>query len=203
MNANRMIAVSLLGALPLLGLAQASKVCNGKDANNKDISGIACNGISVGRPKVFDNRSLTLKMEDLAKTLKTQQAANSPVDLKTVVAAINNLQGLSQQETDTSLSVVGNATPSRTLSKEVKAGNVDSNGNPLPNTTDRNTQTIQASVAPQAPSFDSFGSLPSSFNPTFGNSASDILTDQVNLSYQITNLQMLIERSLSDRPNGT
>jgi len=106
MNANRMIAVSLLGALPLLGLAQASKVCNGKDANNKDISGIACNGISVGRPKVFDNRSLTLKMEDLAKTLKTQQAANSPVDLKTVVAAINNLQGLSQQETDTSLSVV-------------------------------------------------------------------------------------------------
>jgi len=37
------------------------------------------------------------------------------------------------------------------------------------------------------------------FTPTFGASAGDLLSDQVNLSHQIFNLRMILERSLSDR----
>ena len=69
----------------------------------------------------------------------------------------------------------------------------------MPNTLERTTDTSQPSVVPQAPALDSFATLPSGFNPNFGNSSSDLLSDQVNLTYQIFNLQMLLERALSDR----
>ena len=158
-----------------------------------------CNGISVGVPKVFDNRSLTLQMEALQKVLRQQQATNSTVDLKSVMAALANTQGLTQSEVSTVLSVLGNPTPTTSLTTDLKTGNVDSNGNPLPNTTDTQTSKNVASVTPAAPSFDSFAALPSGFNPTFGPSASDLLNDQINLNYQIINLQMVLERALSDR----
>ena len=159
----------------------------------------SCNGISVGMPKVFDNRSLTLQAEALQKALQQQQAANSRVDLKSVMAALANTQGLTQSEVSTVLSVLGNPSPSTSLTTDVKTGNVDSKGNPLPNTTDTQTGKNVASVTPAAPSFDSFAALPSGFNPTFGPSASDLLNDQINLNYQIINLQMVLERALSDR----
>ncbi len=159
----------------------------------------ACNGISVGMPKVFDNRSLTLQIEALQKALQQQQATNSTIDLKSVMAALANTQGLTQSEVSTVLSILGNPTPSTSLTTDLKTGNVDSNGNPLPNTTDTQTSKNVASVTPAAPSFDSFATLPSGFNPAFGPSASDLLSDQINLNYQIINLQMVLERALSDR----
>jgi hypothetical protein len=158
-----------------------------------------CNGISIGMPKVFDNRSLTLQIEALQKALRQQQAINSTVDLKSVMAALANTQGLTQSEISTVLSVLGKPTPSTSLTTDFKTGNVDSNGNPLPNTTDTQTSKNVASVTPAAPSFDSFAALPSGFTPAFGPSASDLLNDQINLNYQIVNLQMVLERALSDR----
>jgi len=150
-------------------------------------------------PKVFDNRSLTLQIEVLQKMLRQQQSNSSTVDLKSVMAALANTQGLTQSEVSTVLSVLGNPTPSTSLTTDLKTGNVDSNGNPLPNTTDTQTNKNVASVTPAATTFDSFATLPSGFNPTFGPSASDLLNDQMNLSYQIINLQMVLERALSDR----
>lgn len=158
-----------------------------------------CNGISVGRPKVFDNRSLTLQIESLQKALRQQQTANPTIDLKSVMAALANTQGLTQSEVSTVLSILSNPTPSTSASTDLKTGNVDANGNPLPNTTDTQTGKNVSSVTPIAPGFDSFASLPSGFNPAFGPSASDLLNDQINLNYQIINLQMVLERALSDR----
>ena len=130
----------------------------------------SCNGISVGRPKVFDNRSLTLQVEALQKSLKQQQTANPTIDLKSVMAALANTQGLTQSEVSTVVSALVSPTPS-----------------------------TGTSTTPAAPTFDSFATLPSGFNPTFGPSASDLLNDQINLNYQIINLQMVLERALSDR----
>ena len=160
---------------------------------------VPCNGISVGLPKVFDNRTLTLQLEKLKQQLGQQQTQNGVIDLKSVAAALNNLQGLSQQETSTALSVTGSPTPATSLTNTLNTGNVDKNGNPLPNTTTTQNKTTTSSVTPTAPAFDSFASLPAGFNPTFGSSASDLLNDQMNLSYQIVNLQMLLDRALSDR----
>jgi len=166
---------------------------------------VPCNGISVGLPKVFDNRTLTLQLEKLKLQLDQQQSQNGVIDLKAVAAALSNLQGLTQRETSTALSVTGSPTPATQLTNTLNTGNVDTNGNPLPNTNTTQNQVTNASVTPTAPAFDSFATLPTAFNPTFGPSASDLLGDQMNLSYQIVNLQMLLDRALSDRiyPQGS
>jgi hypothetical protein len=178
--------------------AQDVKSCATKTDDGK-WNMVPCNGISVGLPKVFDNRTLALQLEKLKQQLNQQQTQNGVIDLKSVAAALNNLQGLSQQETSTALSVTGSPTPATTLTNTLNTGNVDKSGNPLPNTTTTQNQTTKSSVTPTAPAFDSFGTLPAGFNPTFGSSASDLLNDQMNLSYQIVNLQMLLDRALSDR----
>lgn len=192
------VLFSLLGGASLS--AQNVKTCtDGKKNADNSWNKVPCNGISVGLPKVFDNRTLTLQLQKLQRQLNQQQSQNSVVDLKSVAAALNNLQGLSQQETSTALSVTGSPTPATLLTSTLATGNVDANGNPLPNTTNTQNQTTSSSVTPTPPSFDSFATLPTGFNPTFGPSASDILNDQVNLSYQVVNLQMLLDRALSDR----
>src|SRR5438477_12948107 len=76
--------------------AQTAKQCAEKAGSNDRVS---CNGIGVGEPKVFDNRSLTLQLESLSKALSDEQKANGVFNLKAVAAALNNIQGLSQTET--------------------------------------------------------------------------------------------------------
>jgi len=190
------VLVSLFLGAPIYG--QNVNTCGMKTDDGK-WKMVPCNGISVGLPKVFDNRTLTLQLEKLKQQLNQQQTQNGVIDLKSVAAALSNLQGLSQQETSTALSVTGSPTPATTLTSTLNTGNVDSSGNPLPNTTSTQNQTTRSSVTPTAPAFDSFATLPAGFNPTFGSSASDLLNDQMNLSYQIVNLQMLLDRALSDR----
>jgi hypothetical protein len=192
------VLVSLFLAGPIYG--QDVKSCtDGMKTDDGKWKIAPCNGISVGLPKVFDNRTLTLQLEKLKQQLNQQQSQNGVIDLKSVAAALNNLQGLSQQETSTALSVTGSPTPATTLTNTLNTGNVGTSGNPLPNTTTTQNQTTNSSVTPTAPAFDSFATLPAGFNPTFGSSASDLLSDQMNLSYQIINLQMLLDRALSDR----
>ena len=177
-------------------LAQDGEKC-GKNSNTGEGMPADCNGISVGAPKVFDNLSLTLMLEKLNQNLQSQKL--NFIDPTTLKAALANLQGLSTSETSVSGSVTGNPTPALTEGTTFNSGNVDANGNRVPNTFQRTTSANQAAVTPQAPGFDTLPGLPSGFNPTFGSSASDLLNDQANLNYQIVNLQMILERSLSDR----
>ncbi|MBB5057415.1 hypothetical protein HDF16_002121 [Granulicella aggregans] len=167
------------------------------DAKNWKL--VPCNGLSVGLPKAFDNRTLTLQLQKLKQQLSQQQTQNGVFDFKSVAAALNNLQGLSQRETSTAVSVTASPTPATSLTNTLNTGIVDANGNPLPNTTTTQNQVTNSSVTPAAPAFDSFAALPAGFSPTFGSSPSDLLNDQMDLSYQIVNLQLLLDRALSDR----
>jgi hypothetical protein len=130
----------------------------------------ASNGISVGRPKVYDNRSLTIMLEALGQTLQGVQFVNQT----TVAAAIPNLQGTQTTEDLASVSVQR-----------------------LPIPTPR-TGTTGTSFTPTPPTLADAPTL-SGFTPNFGANASDLLNDQINLTYQIFNLRMILERSLSDR----
>jgi hypothetical protein len=189
-------AIAVLAVLPFSFVpAKAQDNCKQKDSAGT-LQPHSCNGISVGAPKVFDNRTLTLMLEALSQTLHSQQ--QSFIDQKSVLGALSNLQGFSQTESSTNLSVTGSPTPATDVKTTLNTGNVDANGNPLPNTFQRQTDVSRASVTPQAPALDTFSAVPG-FNPNFGSSASDLLNDQVNLTYQIFNLQMILERSLTDR----
>jgi len=60
------------------------------------------------------------------------------------------------------------------------------------------TGTTGTSFTPTPPTLADATAL-SGFTPNFGANAGDLLNDQINLTYQIFNLRMILERSLSDR----
>lgn len=189
--------LTALSAWSVIASAQGnpSEICKQIGKNGNPISH-ACNGISIGAPKVFDNRTLTLMLNALSQTLSAQQ--QNYIDQKSVLAALANIQGYSQRDTSTSLNITGSPTPATSLSTTLNTGLVGASGNPLPNTTTTTATRTQASVTPQAPTLDTTPTF-QGFNPTYGSSASDLLNDQVNLTYQIFNLRMILERALSDR----
>jgi hypothetical protein len=120
------------------------------------------------------------------------------VDQKSVAAALSNIQG--SRSTETASNVAINTLPIPGVTQELvkNTGNVDSSGNSLPNTSTTTTTTTQSALTPQVPSLDNAPAF-SGFTPNYGESAADLLSDQVNLSYQVFNLRMILERSLSDR----
>jgi hypothetical protein len=170
-------------------------VCRAQECQKNASDTARCpNGISVGRPKVFDNRTLTLMLESLSDNLRNLQF----VDPKTLAAAFSLVQGFQSTESTSNISVTTLPIPGLKQETVTKAGNVDTSGKSLPDTTQRTTTTNRDTITPQAPTLDMTPSF-TGFNPSYGENASDLLSDQVNLSYQIFNLRMLLERSLSDR----
>jgi len=176
--------------LPIL-LCFCPRVCTAKPQ-----SAPPPNGISVGKPKVFDNRTLTLMLESLSQALQSMQSQF--VDQKALAAALGTLQGFQSTESTSAFAVNTLPIPGVTQQAVKNTGNVDSSGKPLPDTSQTTTTTTQNAVTPQPPSLDNAPAF-SGFNPNYGESASDLFSDQVNLSYQIFNLRMILERSLSDR----
>ena len=180
-------AVILLCVVNISADDSASLVCQ------RDGKPQACNGISVGEPKVFDNRSLQLMLEELSKTLAAQQ--QSYLDQKSVLAALSNLQGYTLTDVSRALNIAGSTTPATSAKGTPTTGSADTSGKTSSDaSTSKGTATTQAAASESL----SFPTIPG-FNPTYGLNASDLLNDQVNLTYQIMNLRMLLERSLSDR----
>ncbi len=142
------------------------------------------NGISVGDPKVFDNRSLTLMLDTLNQQLQSMQV----IDQTKLAAALGNTQGFQTQETLRAF------TAQASIPFKVP-GNPDAPaGTTPPSVSVPNLAPIPWNMG------DSAAGLPTGItSQTFGQSAGDTLSDQVNLTYQIFNIRMLLERSLSDR----
>ena len=155
------------------------------------------NGISVGRPKVFDNRTLTLMLESLSESLRSVQSQF--IDQKALAAAFAFLQGSRATESVSNFSISPIPVPSSKVENTATTGNTTATGTLLPDTTKTTTTSERGSFAPQPPALDTTAGFPSGFSPSFGSSPGDLLTDQVNLTYQIFNLRMILDRSLSDR----
>jgi hypothetical protein len=114
-------------------------------------------GITVGLAKVYDNRSLSLMLEQLREQLRTLQT----LDSKKVAAGIGTQQAGEIKETS------------------VAAG------------------AGKAEDKSEKESPDGKSSDPAS--PQVSERALDLLADQVNLSYDIFNLRLMLERAISDR----
>lgn len=173
------------------------------------------NGISVGAPKAFDNRSLTLMLETLQENLRGMQV----IDQKSVIANLALMQGYSAEDVARSFSIMAGGTPglvtntasstednlkttaegTASLTKGELTASIKKTIEDTLNA--KNSQSQQTTVAPRAPAAPALPDLmtPPSFTPNFGQSAGDVLSDQVNLTYQIFNIRMVLERSLTDR----
>jgi hypothetical protein len=156
------------------------------------------NGISVGRPKVFDNRTLTLMLESLSSNLQNMQFVNRD----SLSAAFAFLQGSRSSDVTTNFSLGTLPIPSLHQENTTNTGLVNSAGAALPDTTTQKTVSERAAISPTAPTLDAAAGFPAGFSPSFGQNPADLLSDQVNLTYQIFNLRMILERSLSDRLLG-
>ncbi len=192
--------------------AQApSVVCGSPDRSAAD------NGIGVGDPKIFDNRTLALMLDTLNDSLRTAQI----VDPKSLAANLNLLQGFQQDTVARSFSIQSAPLPAVTdNTKTTQQAGTSSDDtttattatSPANNTTgstlkigatmstgqESSTQTTTAARSPSNPELAASLAAPA-FTPQFGQNAGDLLTDQVNLTYQIFNVRMLLERALSDR----
>jgi hypothetical protein len=146
------------------------------------------NGISIGAPKSFDNRSLTLMIESLSETLRGMNL----IDPKAVSAAFGLYQGSQTTEVNRSLTLVTPPVPGRTITDKPLATNPTE-------ARDVTTTTTVAARDPIVPVAPESLTGPADFKPSFGTSPGDLLGDQVNVMYQIFNLRMLQERALSDR----
>lgn len=174
--------VCLIQGTASVAVAQKASKTNGRDPN----------GITVGRPKVFDNRTLTLMLDELYANLNRV----SFFDKSALAAAFNLLQGMSETTIRSALRIDaggggGAADAVATDSTGDAAASEDGGGS-------GGGGSSAASGPPTLPTIPPFSSV-AGFTPNFGESASDLLTDQVNLTYQVYNVRMLLERSLSDR----
>lgn len=136
----------------------------------KDSAG---NGITIGRAKAFDNRSLALRVERLNAGLENLKVIN-----QNITDGPSTFQQQSSTEDSRSLSLVGKVTK--------PPQSTDQKGSPSDG---------QGKASPS-------GETASDFKPAIGLAAGDVLSDRLNLASQIFNLQLLYERSLSDRMIG-
>jgi hypothetical protein len=154
-------------------------------------------GIAVGAPKVYDNRSLELMLEQFEQSLRIA----SLVDKSQLTGAIGQFQGSEQTELSrdiqaaVNLGLPGAVKPAASGSSQSadKAAGADKSSSGSGGSSGSSAATKTAAPA------DSGGALPDAVTKKYGIAAEDILNEQVNLTYQIFNLRMLLERSLSDR----
>lgn len=148
----------------------------------------ARNGIYVQSYKVLDDRSLAQKLQVAEAGLANLRF----FDQTTLSSAIGSLQGANLTSTSISGSVVAKPTASldtvtttnTAADNSITSSVVETEKNP--------------SNAPQPPTITQPSSVfaaPSGFRL----SAQDLLSEQLSLTYQVTNLRTLLERAVSDR----
>jgi hypothetical protein len=136
----------------------------------KDITG---NGITIGQAKAFDNRSLALRIERLSTSLEQLKVVNQSV-------------------TDSAAALQASSESNRSFTFDLKASQAKSAG-------DSSTRADTNGKADKSDSAPASSAAKPDSKPNVGLAAGDILSDQLNLASQIMNLEMLYERSLTDR----
>lgn len=175
---------------------------------------IESTGIEVGRPKIYDDSLLQQMLTAAeAKLLSLQLLDQSGIagHLGAVTGATQSISsfGLSVQgptlpqvattnngATNSTVTGQGNTTTTGATTGTSSTNSSQNTANaPVTNVTTTAPQTAPPSVTAPAPST----SLPS----TFSVSASDLLNEQMQLTYEIANLRLLLEGSLNDWTIGT
>jgi hypothetical protein len=163
------------------------------------------NGIEVGEPKIYDDSSLRLMLDQARQRL----AAINGLSESALVGHLGAVTGSRIDQTQFGVQVTGPSLPgvantANGPTSQTTTNNGLPSGTTLPASTTVTTNPSQSTVTtvpsaapPASPS------VPSglAFAPPAGvsGSALDILNEQMQLTYEMANLQLLLEGSLSDR----
>jgi hypothetical protein len=170
----------------------------------------ALNGIQVNEPKVYDDSLLQQMLNAAQSRLMSLQM----LDQSGIAARLGSITGASQSITSFGLSLQGPPLPmvattsNGATNSTVTTGQTVATVSATPSTA--TTNTVQNTAA--APVTNVTTTAPSVAAPTvaaptpsttlpasFSVSASDILNEQMQLTYEIANLRLLLEGSLNDR----
>jgi hypothetical protein len=158
------------------------------------------NGIIVGAPKVYDDSLL----QQMLNTAQARLVSLQVLDQTGIASGFGAITGANQQISSFAIAAQGPTPPQSVLTSNGATNQVantvgGSSGNgtvttttsPVQNVTTTSPQLTAPAATPPAPTT----SLPSSFAV----SASNILNEQMQLTYEIANLRLLLEGSLNDR----
>jgi hypothetical protein len=187
------LCMLVLVALPAAAALPAVAVGAGRKARSVEavtVKAPTSNGIVVGPPKLYDERTLEQRLQDVIAAL-SQSKFPEPSGL---FGSVGQFQGASASATAMGAALQTLATPS--LTREAQAGSLQAaSGTSEPGT---KTTTQVPSYSPTLPPSPTQIS-PFSYQPGFGLAPQDLLAGQTELEYQLINLQMLLERSITDR----
>jgi hypothetical protein len=167
-------------------------------SQNADVNSVATHGLLVSLPKVYDN----FYLQELLNTLKSQLASLNAVDQSTLLSHVGSVQGADLRQTGSAISAAGLPTPE--VSTFVPAAGVSPYA-PLPpgsvmpgypTTTTPGATTMLRSATPLSPAPPQ-PSLTMPGGQTLG--SLDTLNEEMQLSSEITNLQLLLDGALSDK----
>lgn len=181
------------------------------------------NGITVGKPKQFDERTLTVMLQDLENKLTRSQfpdptalyaatgrfagatattsslalsvrGPSTPSIVTTVGSTDKQTSGTTSGSGTEQTETVGGTNPSKTDKETTSSGSTTANET---SNTNQQVTTHGSFAAPTATAPNQTSMFP--FQPQFGISAQDLLAEQTSLFYQIANLRLLLDRSITDR----
>jgi hypothetical protein len=163
------------------------------------------NGIEVGEPKIYDDASLRMMLD----ATRAKLAGMTGLDQSSLIASLGNISGATINQTQLGVQVSGPTPPGVATTNTGATNSTTTNGSlPAGNTTIPGTVTVAtqpttqsvvttvapASAPPTVPSGLAF-TPPTSVSP----SSLDMLNEQMQLSYEMAGLQLLLEGALSDR----
>lgn len=185
-------------------LAVSGQEANSQDAREKALSKrlIESNGIVVGEPKVYDDSVL----QQMLNSAEAQLASLQVLSQSGISANFGAVTGANQQISSFALSAQAGP-PSATIATTDNGATTQvastltpgSTGNSTVTTTTAPVQNTTTTLSPPAAVVATPPAPSTSLPATFGVSASDILNEQMQVTFEIANLRLLLEGPLSDR----
>jgi hypothetical protein len=163
------------------------------------------NGIEVGEPKIYDDSSLKMMLDQARQRL----AAINGLNESALVSHLGAVTGSTMDQTQFGIQVGPAGLPSvATTATGPTTSTTTNSGLPagqtsLPASTTVATNPSQSVVTTTTPPSSPIPTVPSglAYTPpsTMSGSALDVLNEEMQLTYETANLQLLLEGALSDR----
>jgi hypothetical protein len=163
------------------------------------------NGIEVGEPKIYDDTSLKMMLDQARQRLAAINGLNESAVVSHLGAVTGSTVDQSQfgiQVGPAGLPTVATTATGPTTSTTTNSG-LPAGQTSLPTSTTVATNPSQSVVTTTTPPTSSIPTVPTglAYTPpsTMSGSALDVLNEEMQLTYETANLQLLLEGALSDR----
>lgn len=207
--------LALILAMTVQGASQApsSRVtvltAEERDARERGLTSrrAADNGISVDQVKIYDDSML----QQMLRAAESKLAAMQTLDQSSVISRFGALTGATQRISNvgvgvqtpqipgvTSTSRSGGTTSVNTVTDAISATGVATSSEVDQSTIASSTQDVVSAAPAFAPPTATPPAATTSLPGAFSVSASDALNEQMQLTYEIANLRLLLDGALSD-----